>query len=133
MDSRRGIDYVLSKGVQFERISLEQGLSQSVVNTILQDSMGFMWFGTQDGLNRYDGYDFKVYKNDPDNPGSISNNYVTAIYEDQSGALWVGTSGGGLNQFDRESEQFLRFVGNSDDKNSISSNFGNTIYEDSRG
>ncbi|MCK5646543.1 MAG: response regulator [Anaerolineales bacterium] len=133
MDSRRGIDYVLSKGVQFERISLEQGLSQSVVNTILQDSMGFMWFGTQDGLNRYDGYDFKVYKNDPDNPGSISNNYVTAIYEDQSGALWVGTSGGGLNQFDRESEQFLRFVGNSDDKNSISSNFVNTIYEDSRG
>jgi signal transduction histidine kinase/ligand-binding sensor domain-containing protein/DNA-binding NarL/FixJ family response regulator len=132
-DSRQGIDFVLNKGVQFEQISLEQGLSQSVINTILQDSMGFMWFGTQDGLNRYDGHDFKVYKNDPEDAGSLSSNFINAIFEDQAGVLWIGTNGGGLNRLDRESDQFLHFSSDSDSKNSISSNFVNTIHEDSQG
>ncbi len=94
--------------IKFEHISLEQGLSQSSVYCILQDSKGFMWFGTQDGLNKYDGYSFTVYKHDPQEPQSLSHNRVHSIYEDQSGVLWIGT-GDGLNQFDREKETFTHY------------------------
>jgi signal transduction histidine kinase/ligand-binding sensor domain-containing protein len=79
------------------------------VNCILHDSKGLMWFGTNDGLNRYDGYAFTVYKHDPDDPHSLSHNRVWSLYEDASGALWVGTYGGGLNRFDRGLEQFTRY------------------------
>ncbi len=92
-----------------------------------------MWFGAQDGLNRYDGYEFKVYKNDPDNPGSLSVNFINVIYEDSSGVLWVGTRGGGLNQFDRESDRFTHFMADSENKQSLGSNFINAIFEDSDG
>ena len=77
----------------FTNISIEQGLSQSVVICILQDSQGFLWFGTQDGLNRYDGYEFKIYKNDPDDIQSLSNDWVTSIVEESDGTLWIGTLG----------------------------------------
>lgn len=60
------LKYQLVKNLRFERISLEQGLSQSTVFCILQDSQGFMWFGTEDGLNKYDGYNFTIYKNNPE-------------------------------------------------------------------
>ena len=76
--------------MQFERISIESGLSQSSVVCMCQDSKGFLWFGTYEGLNRYDGYHFKVYKNDPDNLYSISKNNVESIIEDHLGMLWVG-------------------------------------------
>lgn len=89
----------------FERIALEQGLSQTTVYCIFQDSRGFMWFGTRDGLNKYDGYGFTVYKHRAENPQSLSNNSVRALYEDPAGMLWVGTDGG-LNKFDREKETF---------------------------
>lgn len=81
-------DYIL------ETISLEHGLSQSVVETILQDHNGFLWFGTQDGLNFYNGYGFKVFKNDPYKPASLSQNYVTALYEDFRHTIWIGTERG---------------------------------------
>ena len=92
--------------IKFEHLSLEQGLSQSAVICLLQDSRGFMWFGTEDGLSKYDGYDFVVYRHDPQDPQSLSDNFVESIYEDQSQVLWIGTRGGGLNQFDREKETF---------------------------
>jgi two-component system sensor histidine kinase ChiS len=129
--TRHTLADVTSKGIKFERISIEDGLSQSVINTMLQDSKGYMWFGTQDGLNRYDGYQFKVYKNDPDDPASISLNHITALHEDQAGYLWIGTNGGGLNRLDRESDRFVRYINSTEDPNSISSNFVNAIYEDS--
>jgi two-component system sensor histidine kinase ChiS len=119
--------------INFSRISIEQGLSQSVVNTILQDSQGFLWFGTQDGLNRYDGYDFKVYKNDPDNDQTLSNDWVTSIAEDADGTLWIGTLGGGLNKFDRDSDQFSRYINDPEKKNSISSNVVSEIVIDANG
>ena len=86
------------KDYLIERISIEQGLSQSAVNMIYQDQKGFLWFGTQEGLNRYDGYHFNVYKSEPGNPNSLSNNWVSAMYEDAEGNMWVGTLGGGLNK-----------------------------------
>jgi signal transduction histidine kinase/ligand-binding sensor domain-containing protein len=99
---------VKGQNLNFERISVEHGLSHSTVNCILQDSKGFMWFGTDDGLTRYDGYSFTVYRHDPDDPRSLSHNQVWSLFEDASGVLWVGTYGGGLNRFDRTG-QFTRY------------------------
>jgi PAS domain S-box-containing protein len=93
--------------MRFERFSVKNGLSQSTVLTILQDSKGFMWFGTEDGLNRYDGYEFVIYKHNPDNPASLSCSKIHAIYEDREGVLWIGTENG-LNRFDRNRELFVR-------------------------
>jgi hypothetical protein len=83
---------------RFEHVSIEEGLSESVVNCILQDSKGFMWFGTQDGLNRYDGYTFVIYRPDLDDPNSLSDRWITTLHEDTHGNLWIGTRNGGLNK-----------------------------------
>src|SRR6266540_5008368 len=77
--------------VRFERFTSEDGLSQNAGLDILQDSHGYLWIGTQDGLNRYDGYSFKVFKHDPDDPHSISHNSILKIAEDADGTLWIGT------------------------------------------
>jgi signal transduction histidine kinase/ligand-binding sensor domain-containing protein len=79
------------------------------VNCILQDSYGFMWFATDDGLNRYDGHDLVVYKNNPADARSLSHNRVWSLFEDSAGVLWVGTYGGGLNRLDRNTGQFTRY------------------------
>src|SRR5438552_15909445 len=92
--------------IKFKRFSLEQGLSESYISCILQDRRGFMWFGTQDGLDRFDGYGFTIFKHNAKDPNSISNNYVTSICEDRYGSIWVGTMGGGLNRFDPKSQHF---------------------------
>jgi PAS domain S-box-containing protein len=76
---------------RFTRLTSEQGLSSNMVRCILQDSQGFMWFGTQDGLNRYDGYTFTVYRHLRSDPASLSNSTITALYQDRSGTLWIGT------------------------------------------
>jgi signal transduction histidine kinase/ligand-binding sensor domain-containing protein len=91
-----------------------------------------MWFGTYDGLHRYDGYKIKIYKSEIDNPYSLSNNTVRSIYEDRSGILWIGTDGG-LNQFDREKERFIRYKFDPNDPNSLSSDMVQWICEDSSG
>lgn len=91
--------------LSFERVSLDEGLSQVTVNTILQDSQGFLWIGTDDGLNRYDGYTFTVYKHDPGDPGSLRSNIITALHEDETGDLWVGTQEG-LERFDPHTQAF---------------------------
>ncbi len=119
--------------IRFERISVEQGLSQSVVNCILQDSKGFMWFGTGDGLNQHDGYGFTVYKHDPEDSNSLSNNVILSVYEDQSGVLWIGTYGGGLDRFDRENGQFTHYQNDPDDPHSLSDDAVWSIHEDQSG
>jgi len=117
---------------KFERISIEQGLSQTTVYCIFQDTRGFMWFGTRDGLNKYDGYDFTVYKHTPGDPNSLSNNSVRAIYEDSSGALWIGTDAG-LNKFKREKETFSHYLTDPNDPSSLSHNRIRTILADQSG
>ncbi|MFC2042939.1 two-component regulator propeller domain-containing protein [Chloroflexota bacterium] len=116
--------------IKFEQISLEQGLSQSVVLSILQDSRGFLWFGTQDGLNRYDGYDFVAYKHDPEDENSLSDNFILTIVEDTGGYLWIGTNSGGLNRFDPVTGQFNHYQHASDDPNSLSANSVQVVYLD---
>ncbi len=91
--------------IQFETLSVENGLSQSTVRSIVQDTQGFMWFGTEDGLNKYDGYSFTHYKHDPENPTSISDSAINHIYLDSRGQLWVGTAAG-LDRFVRQDQTF---------------------------
>jgi ligand-binding sensor domain-containing protein/signal transduction histidine kinase len=116
--------------LRFDQISIEEGLSQSSVHVILQDSRGFMWFGTQDGLNRYDGYTFKTYKPYPDEPNSLSDRWILSLLEDKDGYLWIGTRLGGLNRFDPRTETFTRFLHDNDVPSSISDNHVNVLYLD---
>lgn len=94
---------------RFVKIGIEQGLSQSTIYSILQDKRGYLWFGTANGLNRYDGYEFVVYTNNPDDSSSISDNEITSLYEDAEGYLWIGTAKGILNKFDPNTETFTHF------------------------
>ncbi len=95
------------KHINFEKISLESGLSQSTVNCILQDSKGFMWFGTLDGLNLYDGYDMKIYRNNLYDANSLPDNTITTLFEDKFGLIWIGTLGRGITVFDRFQNRFI--------------------------
>src|ERR1700751_4217673 len=90
----------------YESISVEQGLSQGMVFDILQDKEGFIWIATKNGLNRYDGYSFTVFTNDPYNQHSLSSNTVLALFEDSKGRIWAGTENAGLNVYDKRTGEF---------------------------
>ena len=120
--------------IKFEHISIKDGLSQSTVYCILQDEQGFMWFGTQDrGLNRYDGYTFKVYTHDPLNSNSISGNNISKIIQDHLGFIWIGTWGGGLDKFDPRTGKFTHYMPNPIDSTSLSNSKAQSIFEDHNG
>ncbi|NIT59393.1 MAG: hypothetical protein GWN00_25180, partial [Aliifodinibius sp.] len=92
----------------FRHLTIDDGLSQNAVYSILQDSRGFMWFGTKDGLNRYDGQNFVVYQHNPFDSSSISDGYVTKLLEDSRGRIWTGSQSGEINVFQRETDFFQR-------------------------
>jgi ligand-binding sensor domain-containing protein/signal transduction histidine kinase len=94
--------------LRFQHLTVDDGLSGNYVRAIVRDRQGFLWIGTHEGLNRYDGYGFEVFRYSPRRPASLSNNTVTALLEDRQGRLWVGTVDG-LNQFNRASEDFARY------------------------
>ena len=119
--------------LEFEHITVEQGLSEGTITRILQDSRGFMWFCTADGLNRYDGYTFTVYRHNPDDPYSLSSSDLNVIYEDTTGALWIGTNASGLERFDRATEQFTHYAPSPDDPKSLIGNIVWAIYQDRSG
>ncbi len=96
----------LSKApIHFETLSIEQGLPQNTILSIAQDAQGFMWFGGQNGLSRFDGYQFKVYRSKPANPHSLANNWIGALYVDRESVLWIGTRNG-LQKFNPSDESF---------------------------
>lgn len=125
--------YSQEKQIDFENISSEQGLSQSTVLSILQDNKGFLWFGTGDGLNKYDGYNFSIYKSEPGNSNSLSNNTIWSMIEDRAGLLWIGTWAGGVNSFDPVTRTFTRYLNRTDDPTSLSSNEVWVVYQDRSG
>ena len=98
----------ISESINFNNITIEDGLSQSTVETIFQDSRGYIWIGTNDGLNRYNGYEFKYYKHDKYDKNSIANNYIVHIAEDKEGYIWVSTIGG-LSKIDPESDKIKNY------------------------
>jgi signal transduction histidine kinase/ligand-binding sensor domain-containing protein/DNA-binding response OmpR family regulator len=120
------------QNINFKNISIEHGLSQSWVTQIVQDQQGFLWIGTQSGLNRYDGYNFKVYNTIPGDTNSLSNNNIMSLLVDRKNILWIGTSDG-LNSYDIKNNKFAVFINDPDNQNSISDNYIWDMSEDKKG
>jgi len=121
-----------NQSLKFEHIGTKEGLSQVDVSAIIQDSRGFIWVGTGNGLNRYDGYKFLKYRYDDDNHNSLSNNVINDLAEDRNGDIWIATKGG-LNKFDRASGHFTRYLHNEKDAASLAGNVVNRIAFDQAG
>ncbi len=119
--------------MRFEHITLDDGLSQSNVLSILQDSDGRMWFGTENGLNSYDGYEFRHYRHERGNPSTLGSDFVFDIREDRDGNLWVATNGGGLARLEAGSRNVTSFRHDPADRTSISSNIVRRILIDTDG
>ena len=121
--------YAQKEKIRFEKISIEQGLSQSSVVRICQDKKGFLWIGTFEGLNRYDGFQFKVYKNNPTDSTSLIQNTVRSIIVDHLGILWVGTERG-LSRYNSDKDNFTNYLSEPGNSNSLPNNYIRRIYED---
>nr|WP_121270325.1 hybrid sensor histidine kinase/response regulator transcription factor [Pedobacter schmidteae] len=115
------------KPVAFNSLTIENGLSQNSVIAIIQDKSNFMWFGTRQGLNRYDGYQFKIYRNNPADPRSISNNEIQCLLTDSEGTMWIGTANG-LNRYNSDKDTFTQISTRT--KSGLSNNGIERIYED---
>lgn len=100
-----GLSLAAAQSIHFDRLGINDGLSQNTVTTILQDDRGFMWFGTKDGLNRYDGKTFKTFKHNPGQKAGLGNSLIKCLMEDEAHRLWVGTDSG-LYIYDPETERF---------------------------
>lgn len=118
--------------INFTAITTRNGLSSNTINTILKDRFGLMWLGTDDGLDRFDGTNYTVYRNDPSNPSSLKSNEILSLHEDKAGNLWVGTSGGSLSLYNRKKDAFINFP-SGNGENAISNNVINNITSDYRG
>lgn len=113
----------------YESISIGQGLSQGMVFDILQDREGFIWVATKNGLNRYDGYDFKVFSNDPYDPHTLSSNTIIKLFEDSKGRIWAGTENAGVNIYDKKNGKFYRIAHSASDPASLSGNVTRYMQE----
>ncbi len=124
--------YSQNQDFRFTHLATDHGLSQSNVICILQDNKGFMWFGTFNGLNKYDGYEFEVFHDRGNDSQSITHNYISALFQDRRGYLWVGTSEG-LNRYDQKTNSFKHYKHRADDPTGLRDNQIEAILEDSRG
>jgi signal transduction histidine kinase/ligand-binding sensor domain-containing protein len=119
--------------IQFENIKTNNGLSAAHVNQIIQDKNDFLWMATTNGLDRFDGVDFKTFKHIEGDPGTISGNSIRCVLEDSKGYIWVGTLNSGLDRYDYNTGEFTHFLNEADNPNSISKNEILTLFEDSQG
>jgi signal transduction histidine kinase/ligand-binding sensor domain-containing protein len=119
-----------SQSVRFTHLTNLDGLSQSTVKAIVKDNQGFMWFGTEDGLNRYDGYNFKVYRHQPKDSTSLRRSHINTLYIDRSDNLWVGTANGALSLYDRRKDAFIHFKESTPGFSGLSQKSVTAIYED---
>ncbi|WPU95228.1 two-component regulator propeller domain-containing protein [Mucilaginibacter sabulilitoris] len=103
---------IFGQSYYFSHYQVENGLSNNAVICSIQDKKGFMWFGTKDGLNRFDGYTYKIFRNNPDDKNSIGSNFICSLYQDQNGVLWIGTERG-LYTYDDHTESFKFLKGSS--------------------
>lgn len=122
--------YAQPRDIRFDHITIEQGLSNFSINDIVQDRQGFLWFATEDGLNKYDGYEFKAYKFDPADTNSLPVSLINSLYLDRKGKLWI-TAGGRLCQYDPNADKFVRFERLSRHGASLVDKTVNEVFEDS--
>lgn len=116
-----------------EILTTENGLSQGTANCIFQDSKGYIWIGTNDGLNKYDAYTFKIFKHSYHNNKTISNNHILTCFEDKKGNIWIGTMGGGLSKYNPNEENFENFYFLTHNRYKTGSNIITSIAEDKEG
>lgn len=124
--------YSQQTNVKFTSYQIDQGLSHNVVSTINQDKQGFMWFGTEDGLNKFDGYSFTIYRHDVNNLNSLPDDEILKIYLDREENLWIAT-GEGLAKYNSATDNFIVYQHNPNNINSLSDNRTNAIYQDKAG
>ena len=93
--------------IELDRYTINEGLSNNAINSVIQTSDGYLWIATKDGLNRFDGQNFKVFKTDSKTKNALPENYIMSLYESKSGTLWVGTWGAGLCRYDKIYEKFI--------------------------
>ena len=124
---------VESRNVRFNHLTVADGLSHAAVTAITQDQRGFMWFGTQDGLNRYDGQQIVTFLRDSNDPGQLPHNWIWTLHSDSAGNLWIGTDGGGLALLDPRSETFSTYRSRKNDPGSLNSDRIRTLFEDKAG
>src|ERR1700742_2496612 len=103
-----------ARPLYFEHLTVRDGLSQSSVMSILQDSQGYLWLATESGLDRYDGYSIREYRRERGNRDALASDYIWAIAEDSHSNLWLATDGGGVERWDRGTDRFQRFKVSSD-------------------
>ncbi len=120
------------KNYVFQNLSKKDGLSQASVFDITQDSSGFMWFGTRDGLNRFDGYQFKIYKHNESNQSIVSNDIRTLYFDAQQNELWIGAHSG-LSKYQSSTDNFINFLHSPSDSTSLSNEMVRTIFRDGNG
>ncbi len=119
-----------SNELKFEHLTKEDGLSSSDITSVVQDQQGFIWIGTIDGLNRYDGYTIKTYRSNLDDSTSLCDNKISALYVDSEGVLWVGTENNGLSRYNKDTDSFTNFAPRVYDPKSLSFHFVTSITED---
>jgi signal transduction histidine kinase/ligand-binding sensor domain-containing protein/CheY-like chemotaxis protein len=117
----------------FEHLTMRDGLSQSTVMSILQDSQGFLWLATESGLDRYDGYSIREYRRERGNKNGLASDYVWKVAEDARGDLWLATIGGGIARWDRRKDHFQQFRHDPSDPHSIASDAIRTLHIDTNG
>jgi ligand-binding sensor domain-containing protein/two-component sensor histidine kinase len=120
----------------FNKLTIQNGLSNDKVNCIIQDKRGFIWIGTNDGLNRYDGKNFTIFRHDPNNSASLSGNIITSLLEDEQEVIWIGTADGGLTKYNYKllpEKQFRQYKHIPGDTSSIPVNIINALLQDNFG
>lgn len=126
------IAHAQDEKINFTSLTTKHGLSSNMVNAVIKDRYGLMWFGTEDGLDKFDGQSFTYYRNKPGDSTSLKSNEILALHEDRSGNLWIGTSGGSLSLYNRQKDAFIHFPANTG-FNSIDNNVIRGITSDYRG
>ena len=127
------IGALVAAAAPFEQVGIGGGAAPETIGALLQDSAGFVWIGSREGLLRYDGFSFRRFRHDPDDARSLPDDAIRTLYEDRSGALWVGTNEGGLARLDRQTWTFERFRHDSSDPASLSHDSVYAIVEDGAG
>ncbi|MFZ0390753.1 MAG: two-component regulator propeller domain-containing protein [Calditrichia bacterium] len=122
-----------SSSSHFEYLTISDGLSQSAVTSILQDKAGYLWFGTQDGLNKFDGYSFTIYKSQPFDTSKISDNWIQVLLNERNGGIWIGTHNGGLFLFDPQNETLINFDHHPANPGSLDHNRVWSLFQDTAG